>query len=187
MRKAILTVAALGLAAGPALASAPAFAAGGGGDTVTIKNFSYSTPASVPPGATITVVNNDPTTHTVTADSGSFNDLAVAGSTTTFKAPSQPGRYSFHCNFHDNMHGVLIVGQATSSSPSSTSPSSSANPSTSPPSQMQQMPTGAVASGGGSTAGLQDKGLLLAGAASVTAGLGGLALSRRRRSTGSKP
>jgi plastocyanin len=203
MRKAILTVAALGLAASPVLVSTPAFAAGG--DTVTIKNFSYSTPVSVAPGATITVVNNDPESHTVTADSGGgFNDLAMAGSTTTFKAPSQPGRYAFHCNFHGNMHGVLVVTQTASSNSSSAgSPSSGGSASGSSSSggsassggasaggssgsQMQAMPSGGVDTGGGSTAGLQDEGLLLAGATSVTAGLGGLVLGLRRRTNGSK-
>lgn len=198
MRKAILTVATLGLAAGPVLAFTPAFAAGG--DTVTIKNFSYSTPATVAPGATITVVNDDPESHTVTADSGgAFNDLASAGSTTTFKAPSQPGRYAFHCNFHGNMHGVLVVGQPASSSSSAASSSSAGAASSSgssaaggatagggSASQMQAMPSGGVDTGGGSTAGLQDEGLLLAGAASVTAGLGGLAVGLRRRGAGSK-
>ena len=181
MRKVLLTMAALGVAAGPVLAISPAFAAGN--PTVTISNFSYAAPASVSPGATITVINKDPETHTVTADAGGFSDTAGAGSTTSFTAPAAPGRYAFHCNFHGNMHGVLVVA-AASSATTTTPGGSSGSPATGGGSttQMQPMPMGGVATGGGSTAGLQDEGLLAAGAASLTAGLGGLVLVTRRRS-----
>jgi plastocyanin len=185
MRKALLTMAAFSVAAGPVLAITPAFAAGNA--TVTISNYSYSTPASVSPGATVTVVNKDQETHTVTADTGGFNDTAGAGSTTSFTAPSKPGRYTFHCNFHSNMHGVLVVGGSSSvSTTTSGGSSSSATGGGGSTTQMRPMPMGGVATGGGSTAGLQDEGLLAAGAASVTAGLGGLILATRRRSTRTK-
>ena len=185
MRKALLTMAALGVATGPLLAITPAFATGNA--TVTITNFSYSTPATVSPGATITVINKDPETHTVTADAGGFSDTAGAGSTTSFTAPTTPGRYAFHCNFHGNMHGVLVVA-ASSATSTTTSGGAGSSPTTGGGSttQMQPMPMGGVATGGGSTAGLQDEGLLAAGAASVTAGLGGLVLVTRRRSSRTK-
>jgi plastocyanin len=64
----------------------------------------------VTPGATVSVVNMDGEAHTVTADTGNaFDDQAAAGTTTTFTAPSTPGSYPFHCTFHGNMHGVLVV------------------------------------------------------------------------------
>lgn len=67
-------------------------------------------PASVGPGATITVVNKDSEAHTVTSDAGgAFDDAAPAGSTTTFTAPTTPGRYPLHCKYHSNMHAVLVV------------------------------------------------------------------------------
>jgi plastocyanin len=48
--------------------------------------------------------------HTVTADSAKAFDVKVgAGSVTTFTAPTTPGSYPFHCTYHGNMHGVLIV------------------------------------------------------------------------------
>jgi len=76
---------------------------------ITIKDFGYTTPASVSPGATITVKNEDDTAHTVTADSGNaFDDQAPAG-TSTFTAPTKPGSYPFHCTFHPEMHGTLVV------------------------------------------------------------------------------
>lgn len=77
---------------------------------ITIKNFKYTSPASVAPGTKITVTNEDQTAHTVTADSGkAFDDMADPGSNSTFTAPAKAGTYQFHCNFHANMHGTLVV------------------------------------------------------------------------------
>jgi plastocyanin len=70
----------------------------------------YQTPASVSPGATVTVMNMDGEAHTVTADSGSAFDVkADPGASTTFTAPTKPGTYAFHCTYHSNMHGMLVV------------------------------------------------------------------------------
>jgi plastocyanin len=64
----------------------------------------------IDPGAMVSVINMDGEAHTVTADSGNaFDDMATAGKTTMFKAPDKPGSYPFHCTYHSNMHGVLIV------------------------------------------------------------------------------
>jgi plastocyanin len=87
-------------------------AAGGGAasaSVITIKDFVFTTPDSVSPGATITVENMDSTAHTVTSDDGdSFDDPAKEGRT-SFTAPMEPGSYPFHCNIHPEMHGVLVV------------------------------------------------------------------------------
>ena len=92
------------ISGGSTVASSPATAA-----MIHIDNFHYQVPASVSPGEKVSVMNMDGETHTVTADSGGFNDLAAAGTITTFTAPSKPGSYPFHCDFHANMHGVLVV------------------------------------------------------------------------------
>lgn len=77
---------------------------------IHISNFAYKTPASVAPGAKVTVMNMDGERHTVTADSGSAFDVTVdAGKSSTFTAPTKPGTYTFHCDFHSNMHGTLVV------------------------------------------------------------------------------
>lgn len=57
------------------------------------------------------VENRDQVAHTVTADaSGSLFDVTVdPGSTASFTAPTSPGSYKFHCRFHANMHGTLVV------------------------------------------------------------------------------
>jgi plastocyanin len=77
---------------------------------IHISSFKYSVPASVSPGATVSVMNMDNESHTVTADSaGAFDDQASAGAVTMFKAPMKAGSYPFHCAYHSNMHGTLLV------------------------------------------------------------------------------
>jgi plastocyanin len=75
-----------------------------------ISKFAYQTPASVAPGATVTVMNMDGEAHTVTADSGGAFDTKIdPGKSATFTAPMKPGSYAFHCTYHGNMHGTLVV------------------------------------------------------------------------------
>ena len=78
---------------------------------ITIMNFGFQEPASVAPGATLTITNMDAATHTVTSDDGSSFNVTVKGNggTATFTAPAQPGSYPFHCTFHAEMHGTLVV------------------------------------------------------------------------------
>jgi plastocyanin len=83
--------------------------AGSAASTVTIKDFAFTTPDSVSPGATITVDNKDGTAHTVTSDDGKAFDDAAPSGTSTFTAPTKPGSYPFHCNIHPEMHGTLVV------------------------------------------------------------------------------
>jgi plastocyanin len=97
------TTSAEGATSASAEATAPAA-------TITIENFTFNTPESVPAGATIAVKNSDPAEHSVTADSGNtFNVDIDGGETKTFTAPSQPGSYPYHCSYHPMMHGTLVV------------------------------------------------------------------------------
>lgn len=94
-------------ASGPGSGAANAAAA-----TITISNFAYQIPGSVAPGAEVKVINMDTAEHTVTADQdATLFDVEVKenGGTATFKAPSKPGTYPFHCTYHSNMHGSLTV------------------------------------------------------------------------------
>ena len=77
---------------------------------ITIKDFAFEGPASVQPGAAIMVMNNDTETHTVTSDEAGMFDVNVeAGGTATLTAPTEPGTYAYHCTFHSDMHGSLVV------------------------------------------------------------------------------
>jgi plastocyanin len=88
-------------AAGSGMASTP-------GAAITIKDFEFTTPASVSPGAKVAVHNMDGLAHTVTADGGAFDSPAPAGDS-SFTAPTAPGSYPFHCTIHPEMHGTLVV------------------------------------------------------------------------------
>ena len=62
------------------------------------------------PGTTISIINDDPVSHTVTADNGEFNSGTILPDTTgSLVAPNAPGEYPFHCIPHQYMKGVLIV------------------------------------------------------------------------------
>ena len=81
------------------------------GSEIVISNMSYTVPPSVSPGQQLTTVNNDSANHTVTADENNLFDIRVSGGggSSSFTAPTTPGTYPFHCKYHANMHGVLIV------------------------------------------------------------------------------
>jgi plastocyanin len=89
-------------AAGPATATSSA-------PVITIKDFGFTTPSSVGPGAKVSVNNMDTVAHTVTADSGNAFDNPAPPGNSSFTAPTKPGSYPFHCNIHPEMHGILVV------------------------------------------------------------------------------
>lgn len=77
---------------------------------ITIRDFKYEMPETVPAGAEITVVNEDTAAHTVTStETEDFDAVAQGGETVTFTAPTEPGEYPFVCTFHANMTGTLVV------------------------------------------------------------------------------
>jgi plastocyanin len=76
---------------------------------ITISDFAFQVPETVPPGAEVTVVNEDGSYHTVTADDGTFDVGARQGEPVTFTAPEQPGQYPFHCTPHPSITAILVV------------------------------------------------------------------------------
>ncbi len=78
---------------------------------ISIKNFAYEVPRGVKAGSKVMVKNTDQVAHTVTADSGNslFNVTVDPGGSASFTAPAKPGSYRFHCTFHSNMHGTLVI------------------------------------------------------------------------------
>ncbi|RAJ38432.1 plastocyanin [Kitasatospora sp. SolWspMP-SS2h] len=80
--------------------------------TVSIKDFKFSPGTlTVAPGATVTVTNQDSTTHTLTsAGQKAFDTGSIApGATATFTAPDTPGPYPYLCTIHQFMTGTLTV------------------------------------------------------------------------------
>lgn len=84
--------------------------AAAGAATITIANMSFGEPITVPPGAKITVKNDDSAEHSVTSDTAGKFDVEVDGKGQgTLTAPTEPGNYAFHCKYHSSMHGTLTV------------------------------------------------------------------------------
>ncbi|MDQ6642128.1 MAG: cupredoxin domain-containing protein [Actinomycetota bacterium] len=77
---------------------------------IMIKNFAFAGTSTVHPGTKIMIMNMDSEAHTVTADTGKAFDVKVdPGKSVMLTAPSKPGTYAYHCNFHSSMHGTLKV------------------------------------------------------------------------------
>ena len=76
---------------------------------ISIADFAYTVPASVAPGATISITNTDAQAHTVTSKDGGFDVKVDPDGTATLTAPSKPGSYPFVCSFHGNMTSTLVV------------------------------------------------------------------------------
>jgi plastocyanin len=76
---------------------------------IMIKNFKFTSPASIKAGSKVMVMNQDAEAHTVTSDTGKFDVKVDPGKSVTLRAPSKPGVYPFHCMFHSQMHGSLKV------------------------------------------------------------------------------
>jgi plastocyanin len=87
---------------------------GGGnntGNSVSIKNFAFSISSlSVKSGTTVTWTNNDATTHTVTADDGSFDSGNIAPGATFMHTFSTAGTIAYHCSIHTTMKAKVVVG-----------------------------------------------------------------------------
>jgi plastocyanin len=101
---------ALACAAGMALATGPALAAGGPvTHTVVMQATSYAPQAlTVKRGDTVVWINKDPYPHTATAkgvfDSGGIGDGGSWGYTAR-----EPGEHPYICTFHPNMKATLRV------------------------------------------------------------------------------
>ncbi|MFK5645530.1 cupredoxin domain-containing protein [Ornithinimicrobium sp. LYQ121] len=76
---------------------------------IVISDFDYEVPDSVPPGAQITIRNEDSVGHTVTADDGGFDVVVGPGEQATLTAPAQEGEFPFHCTPHPAMTATLVV------------------------------------------------------------------------------
>jgi len=104
--------------------SGTAPALGKGTSTVTIPNGASSNQSS--PGFTpntitvvigvnesVTWVNKDISAHTVTADNGAFDSGNLPPNQSFTFDFTSPGQYTYHCSYHNWMHGTVIVKSAS--------------------------------------------------------------------------
>lgn len=80
-------------------------------NTIVIEKFAYQPVVlTVAPGTRVTVINQDPAAHTVTAKDKSFDTGSIAmGEQGEITAPRRSGSYPYYCRFHEYMSGTLIV------------------------------------------------------------------------------
>jgi plastocyanin len=77
---------------------------------VSIVNFAYDpSPLTVNVGDTVTWTNNDGTAHTVTANDGSFQSGTLQSGQSFSFTFTTPGTFDYHCEFHANMSGQVVV------------------------------------------------------------------------------
>lgn len=102
----------LGVACSPAPASTPPPAPAPvlTVTTIEIANFAFS-PATVtvPVGTTVTWINNDSATHTVTAQERQFDSGDLSRGASFSYTFSQSGTFNYYCAIHPRMTGKVIV------------------------------------------------------------------------------
>ena len=97
-----------GDAGGDASEATGASEAAGGAASMVIADFTFGE-VTAPAGSDVTVTNEDGTTHTVTADDGSFDVEVAASASGTFTAPGEAGDYPIMCKIHPDMKGTVTV------------------------------------------------------------------------------
>jgi plastocyanin len=77
---------------------------------VSIVNFAYDpSPLTVNVGDTVTWTNNDGTAHTVTSSDGSIQSGTLQSGQSFSYTFTTPGTFDYHCEFHANMNGQVVV------------------------------------------------------------------------------
>src|SRR5215208_4571894 len=77
---------------------------------VSVVDFAFEPgTVSVPAGATVTWTNTGSRPHTVTADDGSFDSGRLDPGEQFSQTFDQPGTFTYHCGFHPEMQGSIVV------------------------------------------------------------------------------
>jgi plastocyanin len=79
-------------------------------NTINITGMSFPATTTVKVGSTVKWINKDAMAHTVTSDDATTFDSGTldAGGTFSYVA-NTAGSFPYHCNFHANMKGTLVV------------------------------------------------------------------------------
>jgi plastocyanin len=79
-------------------------------NTINITGMSFPATTTVKIGSTVKWNNKDVMAHTVTSDDGtSFSSGSLNPGATFSYVANTAGSFPYHCNFHSNMKGTLIV------------------------------------------------------------------------------
>ena len=83
---------------------------GNGGSDVTIVDFAFKpTMIFASPGETVTWYNAGGTAHTVDSNSEAFESPTLNSGNAYSVTFDTAGVYPYHCDFHPNMHGMVVV------------------------------------------------------------------------------
>jgi plastocyanin len=78
--------------------------------TVDIKGFTFTPPAvTVPIGTTVTWVNHDEETHTVTLAKSAFGSAGLMNNETFTQTFTKPGTYEYFCRLHPYTKATVVV------------------------------------------------------------------------------
>ena len=84
---------------------------------VAISGFAFSPKTiTVTVGDTVTWTNSDSTSHTATADDGSFDTGTLGNGATGSATFSTAGTFAYHCAIHSSMTGAITVEAAAGGS-----------------------------------------------------------------------
>lgn len=108
--------------------------------TIVIKDMKFTPQsASAQPGDTIRWVNQDSVPHTVTQDSGAFGSGTIAPGQAYSIQVNVPMTHAYHCDFHPQMTGTLIVNSASATTNTNTNTTTNTNATTGSNSSAQQL------------------------------------------------
>ena len=80
------------------------------GGQLAISGFAFAPPVvRIPTGTELTWQNQDPTEHTVTADSGAFGSDALPQGQQFSARFDTPGTFTYFCAIHPAMRGTVEV------------------------------------------------------------------------------
>jgi plastocyanin len=148
------TTAKLLLLVGSALAAVvPALPAHAAVTDAQISNFSFSPdPLTIHVGDTLRWTNKDGTSHTVTADDGSFTSQSLGSQATFTHTFNAPGPVAYHCAIHPSMQGTITVeAVTTTAAPTTTTTAAPTTTTTAPPTRTAGPTTTTNIAGGSAT------------------------------------
>src|SRR5262249_37713045 len=104
---------------GAAPAASPESGSTSGSTTTAgeIKDFAYNPPSiEVAAGTTVTWTNDDQAPHTATQNGSGFQSNKIDPGASFSFTFDKPGTYEYHCEYHPNMHGTVVVKQGAAGS-----------------------------------------------------------------------
>ncbi|MDD1758416.1 MAG: cupredoxin family copper-binding protein [Methanotrichaceae archaeon] len=79
-------------------------------ESIAIKNLAFNPQTlTVPAGTTVTWMNYDTGSHTVTSDMGTFDSGSIKSGSQFNYQFNRSGTYKYHCKIDPNMKGTIIV------------------------------------------------------------------------------